>query len=104
MTRKSAGTLEILYSADGALRRPTPTYRQLPADRRDRASRDRLLRSVRAEFVSMPGLLLSVRQAQRLFDVREDVCRRVLATLESEGLLCRDSSGRYATRSAAAAC
>jgi hypothetical protein len=36
---------------------------------------------VRAEFVEMPGLTLTVRQASRLFGLEQDVCHQVVDRL-----------------------
>ena len=36
---------------------------------------------VRAEFVEMPGLTLTVRQASRLFGLEHEVCRQVVDRL-----------------------
>lgn len=36
---------------------------------------------IRAEFVEMPGLALTVRQASRLFGLEQDVCREVVERL-----------------------
>jgi len=40
-----------------------------------------LVRRVRGEFLEMPGLSLTFPQAQRLWGLREDVCRKVVETL-----------------------
>ena len=64
-------------------------------ERRDRASREQLLRRVRAEFEEMPSLRLTRGQAQRLFGMRADVCERVLAALVRERTLCLDHDERY---------
>ena len=67
-------------------------------DRRDRETRERLLQRVRSEFDDMPGLILTLVQAVRLFGLRKDVCIRVLGELDAEGLLCQASDERYARR------
>ena len=64
-------------------------------ERRDPASRRALVDRVRTEFSEMPGERLTCRQAQRLFAMRPDVCERVLAALEREGVLTRGIDGRY---------
>ena len=64
-------------------------------ERRDPASRDALLRRVRAEFEEMPGLRLTSTQMQRLFSLRADVCERILATLQRDGTLMCDRDVRY---------
>jgi DNA-binding IclR family transcriptional regulator len=72
--------------------------RLLAGDRRDHASRDRLLRRVREEFREMPGMRLTGTQAARLFGLSSSVCRRILATLVSESTLWVGSDGRFALR------
>jgi len=42
---------------------------------------DALTDRVRAEFVEMPGLTLTVRQASRLFGLDQDLCRQVVERL-----------------------
>ena len=42
---------------------------------------------VRAEFVEMPGLNLTVRQASRLFGLDQDVCRQVVDRLVGSDFL-----------------
>jgi len=42
---------------------------------------------IRAEFVEMPGLALTVRQASRLFGLEQDVCREVVERLVSADFL-----------------
>jgi hypothetical protein len=64
-------------------------------DRREPEGRAQLLWRVRAEFEEMPCLRLTQPQAQRLFGLREDICRRVLASLIQEGKVQQDDEGRY---------
>lgn len=70
----------------------------LTGDRRDHASRERLLRRVREEFREMPGMRLTGAQSARLFALAMPVCERVLAALVREGTLCRGGDGRYGIR------
>ena len=70
----------------------------LKSDRRDHGSRDELLRRIREEFREMPCLRVTDRQASRLFGLITPVCDRVLGTLVREGMLWKDSDGRYAAR------
>ncbi len=76
-----------------------PTFRRQEPDRRNTASRERLLGRVRAEFGELRALKLTLRQAERLFNVREDICRRIMNTLIAEGLLRTTDDGSYARRS-----
>jgi hypothetical protein len=67
-------------------------------DRRDHASRQRLLALISDEFDSLPALRLTSPQIRRLFGLRPDVCSRVLATLVRDKVLCLASDGRYSRR------
>lgn len=69
--------------------------RRFFADRRDRASRDEVLRRVRAEFTEMPCLRLTGAQARRLFGLRADISERVMAALVGDGTLLQGPDGRY---------
>ena len=48
---------------------------------------------VRAEFVEMPGLTLTVRQASRLFGLDQDMCREVVDRLIDADFLRWSSAG-----------
>jgi hypothetical protein len=67
-------------------------------ERRDHVRRAELVRRVRAEYEEMPCLRLTAAQAQRLFDLRPDVCNRVLTGLTVEKVLWLGSDGRYSVR------
>ena len=54
-------------------------------ERRSHQARDLLLARVRGEFTEMPCLSLTLPQAMRLFDLREDICRRLLGALVADG-------------------
>jgi len=66
-------------------------------ERRNYAAREGLARRVAAEFREMPDLRLTTAQAGRLFDLRTDVCARLIDRLVRDGVLRRDREGRYAT-------
>ena len=51
---------------------------------------------MRMEYAELPGLTLTPWQAQRLWDLSQDVCDHALATLVTEGVLVRTISGEYA--------
>ena len=72
-----------------------PLLLQAATDRRDFASRQALLRHVSREFVELPPLRLTLRQCQRLFDLRRDICQRVLGTLVRDGSLTCDGGDQY---------
>jgi DNA-binding IclR family transcriptional regulator len=50
---------------------------------------------LREEFVSMPGLRLSVVQVARLLGIERERAARLLEQLEAEGLLTRTINGSY---------
>jgi hypothetical protein len=68
----------------------------LRRERRNLAARAELLRRIEVEYHEMPGLSLTVPQAQKLFGLRSsDICVRVLATLVDRAILRRDPNGAY---------
>jgi len=68
---------------------------RLPTPRRDEAARQALLRRIVSEFEEMPGMLLTVAQAARLFGLPLDACARMLADLADGGRLHHAVNGRY---------
>ena len=54
-----------------------------------------LLPRIRGEFREMPGLHLTLGQAARLFDLREEACRAALGELTGEGFLARTPGGLF---------
>jgi hypothetical protein len=54
-----------------------------------------LLRRIRCEFMEMPGLRLTARQAQRLFGLDGLLCDAVLTVLQNETFLGRTKDGRF---------
>jgi len=48
-----------------------------------------------AEYMEMPGLSVTLHQAQRSWGVGERTCRRVLDALIARGILRRTAKGRY---------
>ena len=54
-----------------------------------------LLRRVEGEYREMPGLCLTVRQAERLWALDSTTCSFVLMTLIERGILKRASDGTY---------
>ena len=52
------------------------------------------------EYAEMPELKLTLRQAQRLWNVSTAVCERALETLIGMGFLARTADGSYIRRSA----
>ena len=58
-------------------------------------SDEQAMRRVYSEYVEMPGLRLTCRQAQRLFGLAEHVCARLLDELVDQKFLARQSNGTY---------
>lgn len=58
---------------------------------------DMLLRErIRSEYLEMPGLRLTLGQAQRLFGVERTMCKTVLDALVGEQFLCVKTNIVYA--------
>ncbi len=55
----------------------------------------RLTRRVRAEYDEMPGLSVTMPQAQRLLDIDPQTCALVFRALMQQGVLRRTAQGRY---------
>ena len=55
-----------------------------------------MLERIRAEFLEMPGLRLTLEQAQRLCGVEPTLCKAVLDALVDAKFLCVKSNGTYA--------
>ena len=49
---------------------------------------------MRMEYAEMPGLQLTLWQAQRLWNLSEEHCQRALGALIQSGFLVRTSAGR----------
>jgi hypothetical protein len=69
--------------------------RRVSVERRDRASRELLLRRIAAEFREMPCLRVTAEQAERLFGLRSDISNRIIAGLVQQGFLRIDEDGKY---------
>lgn len=59
------------------------------------ASKDQILRRIRAEFLEMPGLRLTLFQAKRLWGLDEQTCAQVLEWLIADRFLDRRTDGTY---------
>jgi hypothetical protein len=57
-----------------------------------------LLLRARSEFVEMPGLSLTTRQASRLWGLEHAMAARVLESLEEAGFLFRTDDGVFVRR------
>lgn len=62
-----------------------------------------VLRRIQGEYIEMPGLRLTVVQAQRLWGLNRAVCDAVLSTLVDTRFLSRNADGTYARSSDARA-
>jgi len=85
----------------GELERVTPSFRGgAPASvavRSDLAidSFEHLARRVRNEYLEMPGLSLTLGQAQRMWQLRRTECERLLGALVDSGFLARTPAGAF---------
>ena len=70
------------------------------SERRNLTSREELLSRIGVEYHDMPGLRLTLAQAQRLFGLREDICVRVLNELVQAETLHLNANGAYARNGA----
>jgi hypothetical protein len=59
---------------------------------------DDIIRRIRAEYLEMPGLCVTERQAQRLWNLDAHTCRMALAYLLETHFLCEAVGGHYARR------
>ncbi|HEU4935584.1 MAG TPA: hypothetical protein VFT39_03955 [Vicinamibacterales bacterium] len=55
----------------------------------------RLLAIVRGDFLEMPGLRLTKKQAQRFWALNSDTCDALLGTLEASQFLRQTRDGNY---------
>lgn len=58
-------------------------------------TRDHMLRRIRGEYLEMPGLRLTRRQAQRLWGLDEQTCAQLLDSLTEAKFLHRKDDGTY---------
>ena len=56
---------------------------------------DEVARRIEADFFETPGLYVTFWQAQRLWNLPDDVCDRALSALIRAGYLVRTPDGRY---------
>jgi len=54
-----------------------------------------LARRIQGEYIEMPGLSITLGQAQRLLAIDETTCTAVFRTLVTRGVLRRTSEGQY---------
>jgi hypothetical protein len=58
----------------------------------------RLLLRARAEYLEMPGLRLTTRQAARLWSLDREVCNAILQQLTASGFLGQTPDGAFLLR------
>jgi hypothetical protein len=63
--------------------------------RRSEARHDAMLRRIRSEYREMPGHALSVRQAERMWNLPHNECERLLRELVDAGFLTRTELGLF---------
>jgi hypothetical protein len=56
---------------------------------------DAIVHRVIGEYIEMPGLALTVKQAMRLWACDEVTCRRIVTVLVERGVLRRLRDGRF---------
>jgi hypothetical protein len=61
-------------------------------------SNERIVRRIRAEFLEMPGLCLTIEQAQRLWALEPDRCQVLLTALIDSRFLRRTERGLFVLR------
>ena len=54
-----------------------------------------LMQQVKAEYAEMPGLSVTLSQAQRLWAVDQPTCEEVFSRLIAKGVLRRTTKGRF---------
>jgi len=59
-------------------------------------SRDQILKRICGEFLEMPGLRLTLPQAQRLWGLDASTCTQLLQSLIDQQFLCRKHDGTFA--------
>jgi hypothetical protein len=69
--------------------------RTVPETERQVGTLRDLTRRVRAEYAEMPGLSVTLPQAQRLLGIDRDTCEVVIGTLVNSRFLRRTAQGRY---------
>jgi hypothetical protein len=84
----------------GELERVAPSYRGSAPASMVRSelvidSFEHLTRRVRNEYLEMPGLSLTLGQAQRMWQLRRSECESLLGALVEAGFLARTSAGAF---------
>jgi hypothetical protein len=61
---------------------------------------DEAIQLIRMEYAEMPGLKLTFWQAQRLWNLSDELCDRAISILTTSGFLARTPDGAYVLRAA----
>jgi hypothetical protein len=69
-----------------------------PAESSSHPDHERLVGRIRAEFLEMPGLCLTIAQAQRLWSLESRTCEAVLKSLIDSRFLRRTDRGLFVMR------
>ena len=64
---------------------------------------DEAIELIQMEYIEMPGLTLTFWQAQRLWNLSDELCERALTSLTTSGFLDRTPDGAYVRRVASPA-
>ena len=54
-----------------------------------------IVQLIRMEYAEMPGLCLTFWQAQRLWDLSDELCEQALRFVTNSGFLIRNADGAY---------
>jgi Fic family protein len=65
---------------------------------REQGVSEEVLVRIKAEYLELPGLRLTLAQARRLWNLDTETCERALAILVEAGFLQRTPAGQYARR------
>lgn len=77
------------------LGRGAPASIAARSDRLAVDSFERLARRIRNEYLEMPGLSLTLPQAERMWQLRHTECENILGALVDSGFLARTSGGAF---------
>jgi hypothetical protein len=64
---------------------------------------DEIITRIAVDYIEMPDLKLTARQARRLWNVPAEACDRALAALVERGFLVQSRSGTFLRRASGAA-
>jgi len=88
----------VLRERSERLHRQSITAHRAARELLDKVETVTLSQRVKANYLDLPGLSLTVRQAQRMWGFDQEICERVLEGLAKEGFLLRSDDGQYRRR------